>query len=200
MDLTPIGFKIIRIWPPGFKNLAKSTPRDPKSNPKCIPEATLLQRMPSDLDFLKIWWFVDPQIHPKILQKNIRKRPRKTIAFHWRLFLDLGYLGTQNTPKIDLRRCKADFRKSLFYIGKTYVFEAWALWKTPFLPLETHPRKLISKNMIFNWFWPRFGPPKRIGKRSETRLVFRRYANCSQVVANQRGPPLYSYVFRYSYD
>ena len=61
-----------------------------------------------------------------------------------------GYLGTQNTPKINLRRCKADFRKSLFYLSKTYVFEAWALWKTPFLLLETHPRKLISKNMIFN--------------------------------------------------
>ena len=37
----------------GLKNQPKSTPRDPQNDQKCIPEATLLQRTPPELHFLK---------------------------------------------------------------------------------------------------------------------------------------------------
>ena len=65
----------------------------------------------------------------------------------WRRFFSWIWdnFGTQNGPKIDLRRCKADPQQSLFYYSKTYVFEVRALQKLKFLPLETHARNGSDK-------------------------------------------------------
>ena len=133
-----------------LKNQAKSTPRDPQNDPKCIPKATLLQRMPLELHFLKIWWFFGA----KMLSKSRKKWSKNDNEKQW-FFRDvfssiLHHFWSQNGLKINLCRSKADFRKTWFHIGKTNVFEVRALRKATFSHLETRPRKNTLKK---HYFW-----------------------------------------------
>ena len=73
------------------------------------------------------------------------------------------------------------------------------LWKPTFSRLETRPRKGSAKNMIFERFGLRLKAKTEPKSEKKTPLVF----DAMQLTGNHASHPalpLWSYVYRYSYD
>ena len=143
----------------GLKKQGKSTPRDPQNDPKCIPKATLLQRMPSELHFLKIWWFVGAKMLSKSTKKCSKNDNEKRCFFRDVFSLIWHDFWSKNGLKINLRRSKADFRKAWFYQGKTYVFQVRALRKATFYTSKRALEKRLWKTWFVSDFDFDFDPP-----------------------------------------
>ena len=119
---------------------------------------------------------------PQNAPQNLLKSGAKTISKNESDFRSFGIPKTlQKSTSV---APKPIFENHCFTCVKPMFLRFGPLWKTTFSPLETRPRKGNSKTWFPSDFGTRFWPRKRVEKQSETRLVFRRYANRPRPVAN----------------